>query len=89
MKYGLVLWITLSIFFIFVFAVSGCFPIFAFTSLVDVPVAIASSTVGLKIFTITAGIKKCESIVKKKKHDHIVLLTKTKLIIIKVLLTKS
>ena len=35
-----------------------CVSISAFASLVDIPVGIASSAVGLKIWVITAGIKK-------------------------------
>ena len=62
-------------------AVTACVSISAFSSLVCVPVGITSSAVGLKIFAITAGIKKYKSIIKekKKKHDKIVLLRKTKL----------
>ena len=65
----------------FVSTISGCVLISAFASLVDVPVGIVSSVVGLKIFAITAGIKKYKSIIKKKrkKHDKIVLLAKPKL----------
>ena len=65
-------------FFVFVSAISGCVSISPFASLVGVPVGIASSAVGLKICAITAGIKKCNSIIKKKrkKHDKIVLLAK-------------
>ena len=42
---------------------------------------IASSVIGLKICPITAGIKKYKSIIKKKKrkHDKIKLLAKSKL----------
>ena len=39
----------------------------AFDSLIGIPVGIASSTVGIKIFAITTGIKKCKSITKKGK----------------------
>ena len=52
-------------FFIFISAVSGCVSIAAFASLVVVPVGITSSAVGLRIYSITAGIKKCKSIIKK------------------------
>ena len=49
----------------------------AFASLVWVPVGITSSAIETKIFAITARIKKCKSIIKKKKeHDKIVLLGK-------------
>ena len=69
-------------FLVFVSAVSGCVSISAFASLVGVPIRIASSAVGLKICAITAEIKKYKSIMKKrkKKHDKIVLLAKTKLL---------
>ena len=45
-------------FLVFVSTVSGCVSISAFASLVDVPISIASSAVGLKMCAITAGIKK-------------------------------
>ena len=52
---------------------------------------IISSATGLKICAITAGIKKCISIIKKKKkrHDKIVLLAKSKLNEIKVLFSNT
>ena len=46
---------------ILVSTVTGCVSISAFTSLVCVPVGITSSSVGIKICTITAGIKECIS----------------------------
>ena len=54
-------------------------------------IGIKSSAVGLKIWTITAGIKKYKSIIKKKKkkHDKIVLLAKSKLNRMKVLISKA
>ena len=57
--------------------ISGCVSISAFTSLVGIPIGIASSTIVLK----TAGIKMYTSIIekKRKKHDKIVLLAKSKL----------
>ena len=50
-----------------------------------------SSAAGIKICTITAGIKKYKSIItkKRKKHDKIVLLAKTKLNTIEVLISKA
>ena len=68
-------------FLILVSTVTGCVPISAVVSLVGIPVGITSSAVGLKICLKTAGIKKYKSIIKKKKkkHDGIVLLAKTKL----------
>ena len=51
-------------FILFVSAVIGCFSISAFASLVDGPVGIANSAVGL---TIRAGIRKYKSIIKVKR----------------------
>ena len=61
--------------------VIGCVSISAFASLVGMPIKIASSAIGLKVCITTAAIKKYNSIIKKKekKHDKIVLLTKSKL----------
>ena len=62
--------------------ITGCISIFAFTSLIGMPLGITSSAIGLKI---TAGIKKIKSIIKKKKkHDKIV--AKSKLNRIEVLI---
>ena len=71
--------------------INGCAFLSAFTSLFDIPIGIASSTIGLKICVITAGIKKYKSIIKKKKkkHDKIVLLAKSKLNSIEVLISKA
>ena len=79
-----------ELFLVFVSAVSGCVSISAFALLVNVIVGIANSPVGLKIFAITAGIKKYKTIIKKKtkKLDKIVLLGKVKLDTIKVLISK-
>ena len=68
-----------------------CFSIFAFASIVGVPVGITSSATGLKMRVITAAIKKYNSIIKKKrkKHDKIVLLPKSKLNNIEDLLSKT
>ena len=48
--------------------------------MVGIPIGITSSTIGLTICVITAAIKKYKSIIKKKKkkHDKIVLLAKSK-----------
>ena len=55
--------------------VTGCIFISAFASLVSVPVDIINSSVVLKKFAITPGIKRYKSIVKNKdKHDWEVLL---------------
>ena len=60
---------------ILVSTITGCVSISVFALLVSVPVGITSSAVGIKICTITAGIRKFKSIIKKnkKKHDKIVL----------------
>ena len=65
----------------FNFIIAGCVFVSAFASLVDVPIGITSYAIGLKICVITAWIKKYRSIIKKKKktHDKIVLLAKSKL----------
>ena len=62
-------------------AVIGCISISAFATLLDFPIGITSSAIGLKICAITEGIKKHKSIIKKKKmkHDKIVFLSKSKL----------
>ena len=61
--------------------VAGCVLIYAFASLVCLPVGITGSTVGINICGKTAGIKKYKLFIKKKKkkHDKIVLLGKDKL----------
>ena len=49
--------------------------------MISIPVGIMSSAIGLKICAITAGIKRYKSIIKKKKkkHDKMLLLAKSKL----------
>ena len=71
--------------------ITGSVSISAFASLVGTLIGIASSTIGLKICVITAGIKKYRSIIKKKKkkHDKIVLLAKSELNSIEVLISKA
>ena len=74
--------------------ITGYVSISVFALLAGVPVGIASSEikrVGLKIFAIIAGIKKCKSIIKKNKknHDKTVLLAKIELNTIKVLISKA
>ena len=49
---------------------TGCVSISTFTSLVGIPVCIASSTSTIKTCVITAGIKKYVSIIKKKKKER-------------------
>ena len=67
-------------FLILVSAVAGCISISVFASSIGVPIGIMSSAIGLKVCAITAGIKKYKAIIKKKKKDHdkVVLLAKTK-----------
>ena len=48
-------------------AITGCVSIYAFSPLVGIPIGITSSAIGLKICAINAGIKKCKTIIKKKK----------------------
>ena len=43
---------------ILAFTITPCISIFAFPSLIDIPIWIASSEIGLKICAIVAGIKK-------------------------------
>ena len=47
--------------------VTGCASIFAFASLVSIPIGITSSEIGLQICVITAGSQKYKSIINKKK----------------------
>ena len=55
---------------ILVSTVAGCVFVSAFTSSISIPVGMTSSVIGWKICTITAGIKKCKSLIKKKKKKH-------------------
>ena len=72
-------------------AVNGCILISAFTFLFGIAKGITSSAIGLKTYAITKAIKKYKSITKKKKkkHDKIVLLAKSKLNSIEVLISKA
>ena len=71
--------------------ITGCVSISAFASLVGIPIGITSSAIGFKICVITAGIKRYKSINKKKKknHDKIILLSKSKLNSLEVLISKA
>ena len=75
---------------ILIFTVSACVSISAF-ALAGIHIGITSSEIELKICVITAGIKKYKSIIKKKKkkHDKIVLLAKSKLNRIEILNSKT
>ena len=59
--------------------------------MIGISVGVMSSKIRLNICAITAGIKKYKSIIKKKKknHDKIVLLAKSKLNNIEVLICKA
>ena len=72
-------------------AVTACVSVSTSASLLCVPVAIRSPIVGLKICAITVEIKKYKSVIKKKKkkHDKILLLGKTKINTIEVLISKT
>ena len=76
---------------ILVSTVTGCVSVAAFPSLVPIPVGITSSAKGIKNCTITAGIKKYKSIIKKnkKKHNKLLLLGKDKLNTIEFLSSKT
>ena len=50
-------------------AVTGFVSISAFAFLVGVPASTASSKAAIKICVITAGIKKCKSIIKRKEKN--------------------
>ena len=71
--------------------ITGYISISAFASLLGVLIGITSCTIELKICAITTGIKKYKSIIKKKKkkHDKIILLAKSKLNNIEVLISKA
>ena len=72
-------------------ATSGGVSIISFTSIVGAPVGIASASFTL-IFSLTTGIvKKLLNITrnKKKKHDKILMLTKSKLSSIETLLSQA
>ena len=71
--------------------ITGCVSISAFPSPIGIPIEIMSSATGLKICAVTAGVKKHKSVIKKKKkkHDKIVSLAKSKLNRMEVLISKS
>ena len=81
----------MNTFFFLASTITGCISISALASSLGVPVGITSSAMGFKICAITAGIKKCKSIIKKKKkkHDEIVLLAKSKLNNTEVIISKT
>ena len=71
--------------------ITGSISIAAVAIFLGIPIGIMSSAIGLKICAIIAGIKKYNSIIKKKKKklDKIVLLVKSKLISIEFLISKA
>ena len=71
--------------------ITGCILISSFASSVGIPTGINNSAIGLKICVIAAGIKKYKSITekKKKKHDKILSLAKSKLNSVEVLISKA
>ena len=71
--------------------ITWCVSISDFDSLVGVTKRITSSGIGLKICAIAAWIRKYKSIIKKKKkkHDKIVLLRKSKLNSLEVSISKA
>ena len=72
--------IILTLFFLAT-AVTGGISVFDFASLLGNPVGITTSTIGLNIIcAMLTGIENYKSIIKKKKkkHNRIVLLAKTK-----------
>ena len=71
--------------------VTRCFSISHTASLLHIPAGNESSTAGMKIYAITAPVKRCNSLIKKMKkiHDRIVLLPKTKFNTIDVLISNA
>ena len=71
--------------------IAGCISVSAFASFIGIPVWITSSAIWLQICAIAAKIKKYKIIIKRKKkeHDKIVLLAKSKLNNMKVLTSKA
>ena len=72
-------------------SIAGCISISAFASLIGLSIQIRSPAIGLRFCAITAWITKYKSIIKKKKkkHDQIVFLAKSKLNKVEVLISKS
>ena len=68
---------------------TGCISISAFASLLGILIGITGSAIGLKTCAIAAGTKNLKSVIKKKKkkHDKIALLAKSKLNSMKVLIS--
>ena len=73
----------IELFFTSASAIAGCISTSTFASLLCISIRITDSAIGLNIYAIAAGKE------KKKKHDKIVLLSKSKLDSIKVLTSKA
>ena len=58
-------------FLILAYTTTGCISISDFSSLTGVPIGNTSSAIALKIWAIAAGIKRCDSIIKKNKKTMI------------------
>ena len=71
--------------------ITGCISISTFASLIGIHTRITSSAIGLKICAKASGIKRYKPIIKekRKKHDKIVLLAKSKLCRIEALFSKA
>ena len=78
-----------ELFLILASTVTGCVSISAFASLLGIPIGITNSVKVLETCGIVAGIEKYQSIItkKKKKHDKIELLARSKLNSIEVLIS--
>ena len=77
-------------FFILSPTITVCISISALAYFLGIPIGITSPAIGLKICKITTRIKKYSSIIKKKKnHDKMLLLEKSKLDSIEVLNSKA
>ena len=74
---------------IFASAVTKCISISAFASLLDIPIGVTSSAIGLTIFAVTGGIEKYKSIIRKKKKKHYKIVLLAKLNRIEVLICKT
>ena len=59
--------------------INGCISISDFASLLGIPMGNTSCVIDLKLCAIAAKIKKYKLMIKKKKHDKIVLLATSKL----------
>ena len=69
--------------------ITGRISIFVFASLLRIPIWNTDSPVGLNICAITAEIKKYKSIIPKKNTVKTVLLSKSKLISMELLISKT